>query len=114
MPEPSQVSRFLTEWERTGHGAKACDATTADFMIDVAGEPRSPWNISAGHVFIDHFVQKMEYNDTQEMCKAIEKAFTNRIRSFRSCHKCEVLSQMDRASERSKHSQQQCKYQVSL
>jgi len=81
----------LTEWEHTGHGAKACDTTTADFMIDVVGEPRSPWNISAGHVFVNHFVQKMEYNNTQEMHKAIEKAFTNWIRSFRSHHKREVL-----------------------
>src|SRR6266702_1717604 len=94
----------------------ACEksTTTADFMINVAGEPRSPWNISAGCVFIDHFVQKMEYNDTQEMRKAIEKAFTNRIRSFRSRHKREVLSRTDRASERSKHSRQQHKYQVRL
>ncbi|KAI9449263.1 hypothetical protein BJY52DRAFT_1227877 [Lactarius psammicola] len=98
-PEPSQVSRFSTEWECTGHGARACDATTADFMINIAGEPRSPWNISAGHVFVNHFVQKMEYNDTQEMRKAIERAFTNWIRSFR-------------ASERSKHSWQQRKYQL--
>jgi hypothetical protein len=79
MPEPSQVLRFSTEcqWERTGHGAKACDATTADFMIDIAVEPRSPWNISAGHVFVDYFIQKMGYDDTEEMRKAIEKAFTN-------------------------------------
>ncbi|KAI9433637.1 hypothetical protein H4582DRAFT_1783182, partial [Lactarius indigo] len=86
--------------------------TTAEFMIDIAGEPRSPWNISAGHVFVDHFVQKMEYNDTQEMRQAIERAFTNRIRSFRSRHKREALSRADRASERSKHSRQQRKYQL--
>jgi len=113
-PEPSRVSRFLIEWEHTGHGARACDATTADFMINITGEPRSPWNISAGRVFVDHFVQKMEYDDTQETRKAIEKAFTNRIRSFRSRHKQEALSRADRASERSKHSRQQRKYQVGL
>ncbi len=83
-------------------------------MIDIAGEPRSPWNISAGRVFVDHFVQKMEYDDTQEMCKVIERAFTNRIRSLRSHHKCEVLLRVDRASERSKHGWQQHKYQVCL
>ena len=107
MPEPSRVSKFLIEWEHTGHSARACDATTADFMINITGEPRSPWNISAGRVFVDHFVQKMEYDDTQETRKAIEKAFTNRIRSLRSRHKREVLSRADRASERSEHSRQQ-------
>jgi hypothetical protein len=44
-PEPSRVSTFATEWKRTGQGARACDATPADFMIDVARLPRSPWNI---------------------------------------------------------------------
>ena len=80
-------------------------------MINLTEEPRSPWNITAGCVFID---QKMVYNDTQETCKAIEKAFTNWLRSLRSCHKQEALSWADRASERSKHSWQQHKYQVCL
>ena len=104
----------MTEWENTDHGAKACDATAADFAIDITGEPRSPWNIAAGRVFADHFVQKMEYDDTQGMRKAIEKAFTNQIKSLRSRLKQEALSQVERASERSKHSRQQRKYQVSL
>src|SRR6202012_4388343 len=93
---------------------KACDATAANFAIDIMGEPRSPWNIATGCVFADHFVQKMEYDDTQGMRKAIEKAFTNRIKSLRFPPKKEALSQAEGASERSKHSQQQCKYQVSL
>ena len=73
IPEPSQVSAFMAEWERTGHGAKACDATPADFMINIAGEPRTPWNIAGGCIFTDHFIHKMEYDDTQETCKAVEK-----------------------------------------
>ncbi len=76
-PESSQVSTFTIEWKCTGQGAKACNTTLANFMIDIAGLPRSPWNISTAWVFMDHFIQKMEYNDTPEMCKAIEKAFTN-------------------------------------
>jgi hypothetical protein len=47
-PSPSQISAFASEWECTGHGAKACDATMADFMIDVAGKLKSLWNVSAG------------------------------------------------------------------
>jgi hypothetical protein len=81
-------------------------------MFDIVGLPRSPWNISAGRVFTDHFVQKMEYDDTPEMRQEIEKAFTNRIRSLRSRRKQEGLPQAERASERSKHSRQQRKYQV--
>jgi hypothetical protein len=111
-PESSQVSTFTIEWKRTGQGAKACNATPADFMIDVAGLPRSPWNISAARVFTDHFIQKMEYNDTPEMRKAIEKAFTNRIRSLKSRRKKEGLPQAERAAERSKHARRQRKYQV--
>lgn len=111
-PEPSRVSAFEIEWERTGHGAKACDATTTGFMIDIVGLPRSPWNIAAGRVFTDHFIQKMEYDDTREMRQEIEKAFTNRVRSLRSRRKQEGLPQAERASERSKHSRQQRKYQV--
>ena len=65
--EPSQDCALVDEWKRSGHGAKACDATTTDFMIDIAGLPRSPWNISAGRVFTDYFIQKMKYNDTVEI-----------------------------------------------
>jgi hypothetical protein len=111
-PEASRVSAFAAEWKCTGHGAKACDATTTDFMIDIAGLPRSPWNISAGRVFTDYFIRKMKYNDTAEIRREIEKAFTNRTRSLRSRRKREGLPQAERASERSKHSRQQRKYQV--
>ena len=113
-PEPSRVSTFATEWKRSGQGAKACDATPADFMIDVAGLPRSSWNVSTARVFTDHFIRKMEYNDTPEMRKEIEKAFTNRIRSLRSRRKKEGLPQVERAVERSQHARRQRKYQVNL
>ena len=113
-PEPSRVSTFATEWKRTCQGAKACDATPADFMIDIAGLPRSPWNISTARVFTDHFIRKMEYNDAPEMRKAIEKAFTNRIRSLKSRRKKEGLPQVERDVKRSQHARQQRKYQVNL
>ena len=113
-PEPSQVSTFMTEWKRTCQGAKACNATPADFMIDIAGLPRSPWNVSAARIFTDHFIQKMKYNDTPEMRKTIENAFTNRIRSLKSRRKKEGLPQAERAVERSKHARRQRKYQVYL
>lgn len=113
-PEPSRVSAFATEWKRTGQGAKACNATPTDFMIDVAGLPRSPWNISAARVFTDHFIGKMGYNDTPEMRKTIEKAFTNRVRSLKSRCKKEGLPQAERAIERSQHARRQRKYQVSF
>ena len=114
MPEPSQVSAFVAEWNHTGHSVKACDATTTDFMIDIAGLPMSPWNISTGRVFTNYFIQKMKYNDTVEIQLEIEKAFMNQIRSLKSHCKREQLPQAERASERSKHSWQQHKYQVGL
>ena len=113
-PSPSQVSIFATEWKRTGQGAKACDATSANFMVDVAGKPRSPWNISAARVFTDHLIGKMEYDDTPDMRKKIENAFTNRIRSLRSRRKKEGRPQAERAVERSQHARRQRKYQVSV
>jgi hypothetical protein len=66
-PEPSRVSTCVTEWERTSQGAKVCDTTPADFMIDVGGLSRSPWNISTAQVFTDHFIWKTECNNTPEM-----------------------------------------------
>jgi hypothetical protein len=111
-PESHQLSTFETEWKRTGEGAKACDATPADFMIDIEGLPKSPWNVSAGRVFTDHLIQKMGLNDTQEMRKKVEKAFTSRIKSLKSSCKRKRLSEAERASERSRHARQQRKYQV--
>jgi hypothetical protein len=83
-------------------------------MIDIAGKPKSPWNIAAGRIFTDYLIEKMGYEDTQGMRKTIEKAFTNRIKSLQSHHKREELPQAERAIERSRHSRQQRKYQVSL
>jgi hypothetical protein len=111
-PEPHQLSTFETEWKRTGEGAKACDATSADFMIDIEGPPKSPWNVSAGRVFTDHLIQKMGFNDAREMRKKIEKAFTTRIKSLKTSRKRKGLSEAERASEKSKHARQQRKYQV--
>ena len=111
-PERGHISTFETEWERTSGGAKACHARPADFMIDIKGLPKSPWNVSAGRVFTDHLIQKMGFNGTQEMRQKIEKAFTNRIRSLKASYKHARLSEAERASERSKHARQQRKYQV--
>lgn len=111
-PEPHRLSTFETEWKRTGEGAKACDATRAEFMIDIEGLPKSPWNVSAGRVFTDHLIQKMTFNDTQEMRKKLEKAFTSRIKSLKSSRKRKRLSEAERASEKSKHARQQRKYQA--
>ncbi|KAH8977963.1 hypothetical protein EDB86DRAFT_2816546 [Lactarius hatsudake] len=102
----------MAEWERTGHGAKACDATTTDFMIDITGKPKSPWNVAAGCVFAEHLIEKMGYDDTQETRKAIEKAFSNRVKSLQSRHKREELPLVERAIEKSRHSWQQRKYQL--
>ncbi|KAH9052746.1 hypothetical protein EDB87DRAFT_1691572 [Lactarius vividus] len=94
-----------------GWSAKACDAHTVDFMVDIVGLPRSPWNIAAGRVFADHFIQKMGYNDTLEKRQEIERAFTRH-------QEPEVSSQAGgaptnrKASEKSKHSWQQRKYQL--
>lgn len=111
-PSPSQLAAFAAEWERTGHGAKACDTTVTDFMIDMAGKPKSPWNVSAGRVFASHLIKKLDYDDTEEMRKAIVKAFSNRIKSLRSRHKTDMLPHLERAAKRSRHSRNQRKYQV--
>ena len=61
----------------------------AEFMIDVTGTPKSPWNVAAGRSFADHFIKKMGYDDTGEMRTAIETAFATRVGSLRSLHKKE-------------------------
>jgi hypothetical protein len=113
-PEPSQFAAFTAEWKRTGQGTKACNATTANFMIDIAGTPKSPWNISAGRVFTNHIIEKMGYDDVEETRKAIEKAFCSRFKSLKSRHNKDGLSQAERAAEKSKHSRYQRKYQVTV
>ena len=106
-PEPAQVIAFEAEWERTGHGAKACEATTATFMVDVAGTPRSLWNISAARVFTSYLIEKMGYDDTEEMQKGIEKAFSTRVKGLKSHQKRDALSQAEKAAEKSKYSRHQ-------
>jgi hypothetical protein len=111
-PDPSQLVAFAAEWERTDHGAAACNATTTDFMVDVAGTPRSPWNASASRVFANYLVEKMGYDDTEETRKAIEKAFSTRIKSLKLRYKHNVLSRANKAAAKSEHSRYQRKYQV--
>jgi hypothetical protein len=83
-------------------------------MIDMAGDPRAPWNVSAGRVFADYLIEKMGRDDTPEMRRAIEKAFTNRVKSLKSRVKRDALPRAEKAAERSKHSRKQRKYQVSF
>ena len=111
-PEPSQLDAFTAEWKCTGYGVKACNATLTDFMIDIVGTPKSPWNISAGRVFTNHIIEKMGYNDVEETWKAIEKAFYTRFKTLKSRHGKDGLSQAERVAEKSKHSRYQRKYQV--
>jgi hypothetical protein len=113
-PEPSQLVAFTAEWKRTGQGAKACNATTSNFMIDIVGTPKSPWNTSAGRVFTNYIIEKMGYDDVEETRKAIERAFCSRFKSLKSRHNKDGLSQAERAAEKSKHSRYQRKYQVTV
>ena len=81
-------------------------------MVDVMGGPKSPWNVSAGRVFTDYLIEKTGRDDTPEMQKVVEKAFTNRVKSLKSHWKRDLLSQTAKAAEQSKHSRKQRKYQV--
>jgi hypothetical protein len=83
-------------------------------MVDLEGGPKSAWNVSAGRVFADYFIEKTGGEDTPEMRKAVEKAFTTRVKSLKSRRKMDALSETMKAAERSKHSRKQRKYQVSL
>ncbi len=111
-PSSSRLSAFMSEWESSGHGARACETTTAGFMIDIAGDPKSPWNVSAGRTFTDYFIEKTRRDDTPEMRRAVEMAFDTRIRSLKSRWKRDMLPQAAKVAERSKHSRRQRKYQV--
>jgi hypothetical protein len=113
-PSPYKLAAFAAEWERTGHGAKACDATMTDFMIDIAGKPKSPWNVSTGRVFVSHLIKRMGYDDTEEIRRAIEVAFCSRVKSLKSRHKRDVLPQAEKTAQRSKHGRHQRKYQVNV
>ncbi|KAH9035250.1 hypothetical protein EDB85DRAFT_2143903 [Lactarius pseudohatsudake] len=111
-PSPSQLSTFTSEWESSGHGTKACETTTANFMVDIAGDLKSPWNVSAGRAFTDYFIKKIGHDDTPKMRREIEKAFDTRIRSLKSRWKRNMLPQAAKVAERSKHSWRQRKYQL--
>ena len=100
IPSPSQLAVFAAEWECTGCGTKSCDATVTDFMINVASKPKSLWNVSAGQVFASHLIEKLDYDDTEEMRNAIEKAFSNRIKSLQSCHRRDKLPHGEKDAER--------------
>ncbi len=113
-PSPSQLSTFQTEWDRTNKGTKACDATPADFMIHIAGTPKSSWNTSAGWAFTDHFIEKMNYNDTPKVRQKIANGFATRIKSLKVRHQKEGLPRAERVSEKSRHARRQRKRNVNL
>jgi hypothetical protein len=113
-PSPSRLSLFASEWDKSGKGAKACQSTATDFKIDLVGGPKSAWNVSAGRVFADHFIEKTGSDDTPTMRKAVEKAFTSRVKSLKTQWKKDGLSRTAKAVERSKHSRKQRKFQVSF
>ncbi len=112
VPDRSQIAAFEAEWERTGRGAKACNAMTTDFMIDIVGALKSPWNVSAGRAFSGHLIKKIGCDDTEEMRMAIEKVFCNRVKGLKTQYKRDGLPQVEKAAEKSRHSRHQRKYQV--
>jgi hypothetical protein len=111
-PSSSRLTAFIAKWESTNQGTKACEATPADFMIHLAGDPKSPWNVSAGRVFADYLIKKTGRDDTPEMRKSIEKAFITRVKSLKCQLKRDALPQAEKSAERSKHSRKQRKYEV--
>ncbi|KAH9079134.1 hypothetical protein EDB83DRAFT_2215999, partial [Lactarius deliciosus] len=86
--------------------------TAADFMVDIAGDPKSPWNVSASQAFTVYLIEKTGHDNTSEMRKAIEKAFNGRVKSLKSRWKRDMLPQAAKVAERSKHNHKQCKYQL--
>ncbi|KAI9443057.1 hypothetical protein H4582DRAFT_1808873 [Lactarius indigo] len=86
--------------------------TAVDFMVDIAGDPKSPWNVSASRAFAVYLIEKTGCDDTSEMQKAIEKAFNSRIKSLKSRWKRDMLPQAAKVAERSKHNRKQHKYQL--
>ncbi|KAH9022221.1 hypothetical protein EDB85DRAFT_2151902 [Lactarius pseudohatsudake] len=111
-PSPSRLSAFASEWENSGHGVNTCETTAADFMVDIAGDPKSPWNVSAGRAFAVYLIEKAGRDDTPEMRKVIEKAFNSRVKSLKSHWKRDMLPQAAKVAEWSKHNRKQRKYQL--
>jgi len=83
-------------------------------MIYLAGDPKSPWNVSAGRVLADYLIKKTGRDNMPEMWKLIEKAFITRVRGLKCRFKKDTLPQAEKVAERSKHSRKQCKYEVSF
>ena len=68
-------------------------------MVDLVGGPKLAWNVSAGRVFADYLIEKTARDDTPEIRKAVEMAFTNRVRSLKSRQKKDALSQTGKAAQ---------------
>lgn len=83
-------------------------------MIDVVGTPKSPWNVSAGRAFTSYLIEKMGYDDVEEMRKIIETAFFTRVKGLKSLYNRDLRSQVEKSAEKSKHSRHQRKYQVGV
>jgi len=81
-------------------------------MVDVVGTPKSPWNVSAGRAFTSYLIEKMGYDDVEEMRKMVERAFSTRAKGLKSLYNRDLLSQAEKSAEKSKHSRHQRKYQV--
>ncbi|KDQ53072.1 hypothetical protein JAAARDRAFT_50036 [Jaapia argillacea MUCL 33604] len=104
---PMESSAFSVAWMASDGAEVACEADS--FRIDILGTPRSPWNISAGHIFAATLISANGYPDTEDVVEQIQHAFATRIKSLQRDYQVSQLGPAQKQQGRSQHNRSEWK-----
>ena len=78
-----EASQFATTLNYYGRETRGPCCTTMQFRFNIRGTPRSPWNLSAAHVFADSFVSHHGLACTREVTTSVVKCFLTQMKTLR-------------------------------
>ncbi|KAI0027858.1 hypothetical protein K488DRAFT_74217 [Vararia minispora EC-137] len=87
--------RFEGLYEQSnGHCEPWC--TAENFKLDLRGNPRSPWNISASSVFVNYMVEIGQYMDNFATRKVLTLTFFTRVKTLQRAWRQAALPPAER------------------
>jgi hypothetical protein len=83
MVTPEQSSMYTVVWNVDGGQACAPCCTVDNFKIDLLGPPWCAWNLSAGWIFCQSFLDFHDLADDPDLIDTVSLAFFTRIRTLK-------------------------------
>jgi hypothetical protein len=108
-----EAQEFAQEFQESQESVQCCEVD--DFRIYLEGTPASPWNKSAGLVFVQSFLDSHEnFPDGWDIRTAVFTAYTTRLKSLIRDYRKLQKPIPDQKKMRAEHNKYERKSTVSI